>query len=187
MFRKKKAGDAAGKGAVAGEAGRKKGPEKGKDGGGGRRFPLWLWMVAAFVVLVISGMILAFFLFRETPPPEPDVTLTLPDTPDRIPGLWQPPVMEISLRVDGETRLPLRLGIAILAAEGPDGMMRLLQHQEAILSSVRDHVEKGRAEDWESVAGKLRLKYALTRLVNGIAGTPVKGLYITDYMILWPI
>ncbi|MDY0164034.1 flagellar basal body-associated FliL family protein [Desulfobotulus sp.] len=172
-------------------------PETKKKTGSGRkegqglkmkRPPRWVLLLLVFVGVLVVGTMLAFFLFAGKKEPEPVVEIAMPESPDRIPGLWQLPVMEIPVRVEGEIRLPLRLGIAILAAEGPDTMVALLRQREAITRAIRSHVEKGKAEDWESVAGKLRLKYDLTTIVSGVGGAShVRALYITDYMILWPI
>ncbi|TYT76262.1 flagellar basal body-associated FliL family protein [Desulfobotulus mexicanus] len=153
-------------------------------------FALWVWLLAFLLSLVCAGMMLAFFLFStpEEPEEKEDVyEFAVLDAVAVIPGLWQLPVMKIPVTVEEGIRLPLRLGIAIVAEEGPEGLPRLLRHRERIITAIREHVEKGRAEDWESVAGKLKLKYELTDLVEKASGgIRVKGLYITDYMIHWP-
>lgn len=153
-------------------------------------FALWVWMLVFFVIVVCAGMMLAFFLFSTPPEPkekEEMYEFAPVETAALIPGLWRLPVMKIPVTVEEGIRLPLRLGIAIVAEEGPDGLPRLLRHRERIISAIREHVEKGRAEDWESVAGKLKLKYELTDLVEEVSGgVRVRGLYITDYMIHWP-
>lgn len=164
-------------------------PSKGDGSGKKRIFPLWVWLALILGLVLVVGTVLAFFLFtREKTPDLPDEVAVPLVVPDPIPGLWRLPVMQVSVRVEGDIRLPLRLGLSILAADHPDAMVTLLRQREAILEAVRDYLEKGRVEDWENAGGKLRLKYALTAIVNRISGEPaIRALYITDYTILWPI
>lgn len=151
---------------------------------------LWIWLVMLGGVMVATGTMFAFLLSGgpEAPVPmEPEAAMqsAAPGQP-LIPGLWQIPVMEIRVSVEEGVRLPLRLGIAILAGEGPEGLPALLRHREKILVAIRNHLEAGRAENWERVSGKLKLKYELTDLVEKASGVRVQGLYITDFTILWP-
>ena len=146
----------------------------------------WLVIIGAVVLLLVVGAAAAWFLYFKPAQEAAEKAAQQPPPPlhkEPFEALWALPSLEIPIsgRMGARTlkvTFSLRLDNAGLEDE-------LSLRQDEVEDGVRLLLSGRSVEEMEKNENRIRLKYDVLRLINGLVETGrVRGVYVTEFLIL---